>query len=431
MTSPNGQVWTSRDTTGLDLSWESVTWGNGLFVAVASSGVGNRVMTSPDGVTWTSRTSAADNNWSAVTWGNNLYVAVSNTGTTNRVMTSPDGITWTIRTSAADNSWTDITYGNGLFVAVSSSGTGNRVMTSSDGITWTSRTSAADNTWQTVTYGNGLFVAVSDSGTTNRVMTLTYESSTLFYDSSSNLVTYDSSGTFEITEGDGTISTIASAPVVYYNPTSQTYTYNWTNPNYVNDNLALGAVEFGSNIKCNNVLIPNISLIRVAYQASGGSITSRMCTSTVWAPMTCVVTGVMWYQVATGTYTANNYNGFGLYKFTGATGTLVASTTTDANLLKGTANTFFLKPFTTPYTVTRGTYVIALVYSNSTQSVTPTIGGINVTASQPNIPNFNLTNGAKFSGFRVTVTALPNPLMWSNLTQGGTTTTFCPWFALY
>ena len=39
-------------------------------------------------------------------------------------------ITWTLRTSAADNSWFDVTYGNGLFVAVAGSGSGNRVMTS-------------------------------------------------------------------------------------------------------------------------------------------------------------------------------------------------------------------------------------------------------------------------------------------------------------
>jgi hypothetical protein len=32
-------------------------------------------------------------------------------------MTSPDGITWTTRTSAADNNWMSVTYGNGLFVA--------------------------------------------------------------------------------------------------------------------------------------------------------------------------------------------------------------------------------------------------------------------------------------------------------------------------
>ena len=78
---------------------------------------------------WTSRTSAADNYWGSVAYGNGLFVAVAYTGTGNRVMTSPDGITWTSRTSAADNSWNSVAYGNGLFVAVASSGTGNRVMT--------------------------------------------------------------------------------------------------------------------------------------------------------------------------------------------------------------------------------------------------------------------------------------------------------------
>ena len=82
------------------------------------------------GITWTSRTSAADNSWQAITYGNGLFVAVAVTGTGNRVMTSPDGITWTIRTSAADNGWYGIAYGNGLFVAVAYSGSGDRVMSS-------------------------------------------------------------------------------------------------------------------------------------------------------------------------------------------------------------------------------------------------------------------------------------------------------------
>jgi hypothetical protein len=50
-------------------------------------------------------------------------------------MTSPDGITWTSRSSAADNEWYSITYGNGLFVAISTDGTGNRVMTSTQLVT--------------------------------------------------------------------------------------------------------------------------------------------------------------------------------------------------------------------------------------------------------------------------------------------------------
>jgi hypothetical protein len=88
-------------------------------------------MTSDDGINWTARTSAADNGWQSVTYGNGLFVAVANNGIGNRVMTSTDGITWRSRTSAADNNWREITYGNGIFVAVAANGTGNRVMTSS------------------------------------------------------------------------------------------------------------------------------------------------------------------------------------------------------------------------------------------------------------------------------------------------------------
>jgi len=206
MTSLDGITWTQQ-TTPANNNWYGVTYGNGLFVAVAGSGTGNRVMTSPDGITWTSRTSAADNSWYGVTYGNGLFVAVAASGTGNRVMTSPDGITWTSRTSAADNSWYGVTYGNGLFVAVAGSGTGNRVMTSPDGITWTSRTSAADNNWYGVTYGNGLFVAVAGSGQKNRVMTspdgITWTSRTSAADNNWYGVTYGN-GLFVAVAGSGT-----------------------------------------------------------------------------------------------------------------------------------------------------------------------------------------------------------------------------------
>ena len=165
-----GIDWTIR-TSATDTSWNSVTYGNGLFVAVATTGSRNRVMTSPDGITWTTRTNPANNAWYSVTYGNGLFVAVGPGGAGNRVMTSPDGINWTLRSSAVDNDWYAVTYGNGLFVAVASSGPGNRVMTSPDGINWTIRTSAADISWESVTYGNGLFVAVAYTGTGNRVMT--------------------------------------------------------------------------------------------------------------------------------------------------------------------------------------------------------------------------------------------------------------------
>ena len=104
--------------------WRSVTWGNGLFVAVAGDG-DNPVMTSDDGISWTER-EAPEGDWWSVTWGNGLFVAVASSGTP-RVMTSPDGISWTAREAAEANTWFSVTYGNGLFVSVAVDGA-NRVM---------------------------------------------------------------------------------------------------------------------------------------------------------------------------------------------------------------------------------------------------------------------------------------------------------------
>lgn len=119
-----------------DLAWEAVTYGNGTFVAVASSGSGNRVMTSTNGTDWVSRTSASDSDWQAITFADNLFVAVG----TDAVMTSPDGITWTSRTSPV-GAWQSVTNCSNLFVATATWGS-NYVMTSPNGITWTVRTPA-------------------------------------------------------------------------------------------------------------------------------------------------------------------------------------------------------------------------------------------------------------------------------------------------
>jgi hypothetical protein len=162
MTSPDGVIWTARTASAAN-SWQSVTYGDGQFVAVAYDGT-NKVMTSPDGTTWTSQTSPSSD-WNAVTFGEGTFVAVG----TNSVMTSTNGTSWTSRTSAQANTWYSVAYGEGTFVAVSEAGT-NRVMTSPDGTTWTVRTAGEANWWYDVVYGEGKFVATALTGT-NRVMT--------------------------------------------------------------------------------------------------------------------------------------------------------------------------------------------------------------------------------------------------------------------
>jgi len=111
---------------------------------------------------WQSANSAEANEWRGVIYGNSLYVAVARTGT-NRVMTSPDAISWTARNVPVGN-YESVAFGNGTFVAVAS----NKVIYSSDGINWSTSTANAYS-WNSVTYGNGVFVAVANSGS-RRIM---------------------------------------------------------------------------------------------------------------------------------------------------------------------------------------------------------------------------------------------------------------------
>jgi hypothetical protein len=163
-----GETWIQR-AAAEDNTWNDVVYdGTGTYVAVSSDGT-NRVMSSSDGQTWTARAHSVANAWRGVAYGAGLFVAVSDTGTGDRVMTSPNGTTWTTRTSSDDSDWQAITFANGLFVAVADLGT-NRVMTSPNGIDWTSRTAAAANSWSCITYGDGLYVAGAVGGT-DKIMT--------------------------------------------------------------------------------------------------------------------------------------------------------------------------------------------------------------------------------------------------------------------
>ena len=92
-------------------------------------------MTSPDGISWSSRSSAADNAWTSLCWApqRELLVAVSSSGTGKRIMTSGDGLSWMVRNSPADLGWRSLYWSTQRrqFAAVSNSGAGNRVMVSS------------------------------------------------------------------------------------------------------------------------------------------------------------------------------------------------------------------------------------------------------------------------------------------------------------
>ena len=68
-----------------------------------------------------------------------MFVAVGTHDTESKrvIITSSDGITWTSRTSGTPYELRGVTYANNTFVTVGSEGT---ILTSGDGTTWIQRT---------------------------------------------------------------------------------------------------------------------------------------------------------------------------------------------------------------------------------------------------------------------------------------------------
>lgn len=147
--SSDGITWTTR--TAPIAAYATVTYGGGLFVALASSGT--VAATSPDGITWTSRTvPSAD--YVAITWGAGRFVGIS---TADQIsITSNDGASWASHSLVHPGSLVAIAYGNGVFCAV---GTG-AISRSSDGESWTVAVEGAIIQHRAITFGNGRFVAV-------------------------------------------------------------------------------------------------------------------------------------------------------------------------------------------------------------------------------------------------------------------------------
>lgn len=114
--------------------WFSITYSPELklLVCVADAGDDERIMISKDANDWRYISTEAFNNaWHGITYSSelNLFVAVAYSGI-NRIITSRDGINWSSFPTPTDNLWMSITYNNKLneFVSVSKTGLNNRVM---------------------------------------------------------------------------------------------------------------------------------------------------------------------------------------------------------------------------------------------------------------------------------------------------------------
>lgn len=175
MTSPDGTTWTSR-TSAADLQWFDIDYGNGMFIAVAAGSTSNvnKFMRSTDGTNWTAYQSTTQQ-FLGIQWVSflSLWIVAAGDGTTTaRVLTSPDGITFTPRTTPNESTqWEKVASGDGIVVIIGSTAGTNRVITSPDGLTWTVRLAAQQYDWFDITFADHKFIAVANNVTvTNKVM---------------------------------------------------------------------------------------------------------------------------------------------------------------------------------------------------------------------------------------------------------------------
>lgn len=140
----------------------------------------------------------------------------------------------------------------------------------------------------------------------------------------------------------------------------------------------------------------------------------------IYLPTATTITGVGWVQGVAGDYTADNYNGIGLYTYSGGTLTLVASTTNDGNIWKATANTYSTKAFSTIYQADAGLYYIGILWNASATVTAPTIGGGAGLGSITAAATASFTNSAKLIAILAGTNTLPTPQAMSGLTTSAT-----------
>ena len=159
--STNGISWTQGNMP-INRYWYSVCYGNGKFVAVSSGNNGSNIMAySTDGISWTQSNMPINEGWYSVCYGNDKYVAISGSSV---MAYSTDGISWTQGNMPINRYWYSVCYGNGKFVAI-----GNNTTTmaySTDGISWTEGNMPSSKNWYSVCYGNDKYVAVTNGSNT-------------------------------------------------------------------------------------------------------------------------------------------------------------------------------------------------------------------------------------------------------------------------
>jgi hypothetical protein len=164
------------------------------------------------------------------------------------------------------------------------------------------------------------------------------------------------------------------------------------------DSSLLMAAAIGSTLKGQNFPY-NLSLSNLAI-AIGTAFYQA-----VWLPVGASITGVMYNIATNGNYTANNFNGVGLYTYDGA-GNLTRVAVSANTATAWSVGTGIQKlAFTAPYVATAGLYFVGFMYSSSAHVTNPLLFGLGTAGSNNPLG----TNSALLCAALASQTALASP----------------------
>lgn len=126
----SGTTWTLRNPLPTNEILHAAAWSGGQFAVVGNGGL---ILTSPDAITWTKRSSGVSATLLGLVHTGGQFVAVGEEGT---VLTSPDGTVWTKRISSTAKTLHAVAWTGSAMVAVGEDGT---ALTSTTGSTWITR----------------------------------------------------------------------------------------------------------------------------------------------------------------------------------------------------------------------------------------------------------------------------------------------------
>lgn len=132
-----------------------LTYAKSLYVMV---GGGGTLRTSPDGVTWTTRSTGTNAFLTGVTFGAGRFVVTGFGGT---ILTSTDGVSWTLEPALGNAFLRKAVFTGSEWVAVGYSGA---LYTSADGLAWQDHSLDSSHSFDDVAHGMGRTVITGEQG---------------------------------------------------------------------------------------------------------------------------------------------------------------------------------------------------------------------------------------------------------------------------